>query len=84
MRVSEASQSAQCEEKNFGLVFPKSEYVHCKTSGGVKRASPENQAPSLASLGISKHESSAWQQLAKIPAPEFEQRLAITSRRPIK
>jgi hypothetical protein len=30
----------------------------------------------LKDLKISKNESSTWQQLAQIPAPEFEQRLA--------
>ena len=50
----------------------------------VDRAKSKDKNHSLASLGISKNESSLWQQLAKIPEPEFEQRLAITSRRPIK
>lgn len=38
--------------------------------------------PTLNDLEITKQQSSDWQQLAAIPEPEFEQRLAATKRDP--
>ena len=44
-----------------------------------KRSSREDRIPELKDLGISKNQSSTWQQLATIPEPEFERRLAKAS-----
>jgi hypothetical protein len=49
--------------------------------------SPENDTfsrasvPTLQSLGISRDQSSAWQQLAAIPESEFERRVSAARRR---
>ena len=45
-------------------------------STGPKKVQVENQPPTLKELKITKNDFATWQQLAKIPLPQFEQRLA--------
>jgi len=45
-----------------------------KNAGGLLRGSetrPRDNTPTLDDLGVTKHESSRWQQLAEIPEPDF-------------
>ncbi len=44
--------------------------------GGPRRRPPKNPPETLRDLGISKHESSLWQQTAAVPEEEFEALIA--------
>ncbi len=45
-------------------------------TGGTVVVPPVNATPTLAELGIEKHESSRWQKLAAVPETEFEPAMA--------
>jgi hypothetical protein len=55
-----------------------------KQHGGCRKkqkmdSPPDESISTMKSLGITHNQSSQWQQLAKIPEPEFERRLAKAS-----
>jgi len=50
--------------------------------GGTKKVLPKDSTPTIASLGISKNQSSQWQQIAAMPDETFE--AALTTADPEK
>lgn len=45
-------------------------------SGGTVVVPPENNTPTLADIGLTKNQSSKYQQISKVPEDEFEKELA--------
>lgn len=76
---TEAQLSAirlRAERRAGELLIEMAEKGERMPSGGDTRKASLKNIRSLSDLGLKEHESAEWQQLAKIPAPEFEVALA--------
>ena len=66
----------RAERRAGELLIEMAEKGERHKSGGDTTSSLNHQRSSLSDLGISENNSSVWQQLARIPAPEFEAAVA--------
>lgn len=72
-QVNLAASARLWAERRAGELLIVSRENGERAVGGEILRDPESHVATLDDLGISKHESSRYQQLAEIPQPEFEQ-----------
>lgn len=77
-RATEVRLLAERQMGEFLKTMPKNEGMKGSVVSGSTREPVRDETPTLASIGISKKQSSVAQKLADIPADEFKARIAIT------
>lgn len=72
----------KAQGKRTDLVTADDQVDGGKTTLDGQRAVPSNSTPTLSDMGITKNQSSTWQQLANVPEDEFEEAVSNPTTKP--